>query len=363
MSRLLSVIGTPSPKLLAVLDILRALVQITMGEHVVLVANSLEALRQQFPDRSTLNNRPVILASDYPQPDMLATFYDLQAPVAICIDDFATVALFSVVSRGFGGVDAARFAAMGLVNVEPTVVAPPPVSLFVGVPREETLAGLLCKLVAFYHLPADNGSVDKVLQYLGFGDEPEARLSDFAARRVAAPDKTAKEARAALEERSPLDGELIDFLAHQYDVVADGQRLAKLEWPVYSLLRPEFPDRMTIGPIDLTGPARHVYFGPYFALPAGAWSADIAFEVQDCYSDNHVAVDVFAAKILSIVRAQLPPQGVYGCQIRFEIEDPSKPVEIRIQLLTGAIEGVIQVRKIVLRRLASVDQEDEEEEA
>jgi ADP-heptose:LPS heptosyltransferase len=38
MSRLLSLIGMPSPKLLAVLDVLRALMQITVGEHVVLVA-------------------------------------------------------------------------------------------------------------------------------------------------------------------------------------------------------------------------------------------------------------------------------------------------------------------------------------
>jgi hypothetical protein len=360
MSHLLSIIGTPSPKLYAFLNIVRALVQVTMGEHVVVVANSMEALREQFPDRSTLNNKPVILASDFPQPDILATFYDLPAPVAICIDDFATVALFSVVSRGFGGVDAARFATMGLVNVESTVVAPPPLSLFVGDPKAETLAGLLGKLVAFYRLPVDNDFVDRVLQYLGFSDRPEATLGEYTASHVAAPDKTAKDGRAALEKRSPLDSELIDFLARQYDVVADGRRLTKLEWPVYTLLRPEFPDRMTTGPIDLTGPARYVYFGPYFALPAGAWSADISLEVQDCYSDNDIAVDVCAAKVLSMVRAKLPPKGVYGFQMQFEIEDPSKPVEIRMQLLTGAIEGIIQLRKIVLHRLASLDEEGEE---
>ena len=110
----------------------------------------------------------------------------------------------------------------------------------------------------------------------------------------------------------------------------------------------------------MTGPARHIYFGPYFALPAGAWSADIALEVQDCYSDNQIAVDVFADRILSIVRTQLPPSGVYGCQIPFEIKDPSKPVEIRMQLLTGAIEGVIQLHRIAIRRLNSLDELDDE---
>jgi hypothetical protein len=359
MSRLLSIAGTPSPKLYAVLNVVRTLAQVTIGEPVIVVANSLEALRKELPDRSKLNDRPVVFLSDYPQPDVLTTFYDLKAPVAICIDDFVTVALFNVVSRGFSGVDAARFATMGLVNLEPTVVAPPPLAFFVGDPKAETLAGLVCKLAAFYRLPVNDDLVEKVLQYLGFAKDTDATLGEYAARKIAAPDKTARDGRASLEERSPLDSELIDFLAPQYDAVAHGRPLERLEWPVYALLRPEFPDWMTIGPIDLTGPARYFYFGPYFALPAGAWTADILLEVQDCYSDNEIAVDVCAAKVLSMVRAKLPPRGVYGCQIQFEIEDPSKPVEIRMQLLTGAIEGVIQLRKIVLHRLASLDDEGE----
>ena len=48
-------------------------------------------------------------------------------------------------------------------------------------------------------------------------------------------------------------------MARQYDGVAQGRRLERLEWPVYALLRPEFPDRLTIGPIDLTGPARFIF--------------------------------------------------------------------------------------------------------
>ena len=200
----------------------------------------------------------------------------------------------------------------------------------------------------------------RVLKFIDFAAQGEAGLAEYIDRKVASVSKAAEDGRAMLEKRSPLENELIDFLASQYDAIAEGRPLETLEWPVYALLRPEFPDRLTIGPIDLTGPARHVYFGPYFALPAGAWSAEIALEVQDCYSDNHIAVDVFADRILSILRAQLPPSGVYGCQVRFEIEDPSKPVEIRMQLLTGAIEGVMQLRRITINRMSSIDALDDE---
>ena len=359
MSWLLSLVGTPSPKLHATLNILRALVQVTFGEHVVIVVNSIEALREQFPDKATRNEKPVIVMSDYPKPELLAAFYNLNAPVAICIDDFTTIALFSVVSRGFGGVEAARFATMGLVNVEPTTVSPPATSLFVGDPKVETLDGLIGKLAALYQLPMTGNSLDGVLKFAGFAGQGDTALSVYIDRTVASAATINRDGRATLEKRSPLENELIDFLAAQYDCVAHGQGLERLEWPVFSLLQPSFPDQMTIGPIDLTGPARYIYFGPYFALPIGAWNVDITLEVQDCLSDNEIAIDVFATEPLSIVRTKLPARGVYGCQIRFEIEDSSKPVEIRMQLLTGAIEGLLQLRQIKLRRLESLDAPDE----
>jgi hypothetical protein len=360
MSRLLSLVGTPSPKLNATLNIVRALAQTVLGRHIMVVANTLDVLREKFPDGEKRKGQPVVLMSDFPKSEMLETFGNLNAPIAICIDDFTTVAMFSVVTRGFGGVEAARFASMSLVNIEPLVVSPPPSTLFVGDPKVETVAGLAEKLAGLYELPMADDSLDRALTRLGLTGQGETLLSDYIEEKLASARNVEAEARATLARQSPLECELIDFLARHYDAVAQGRRLESLEWPVYSLLRPNFPKRMTVGPIDLTGPARHIYYGPYFALPAGAWNADLTLEVQDCLSDNEIAVDVFAGEPLAIVRTRLPPRGVYGCQIRFEIEDPSRQVEIRMQLLTGAIEGQIQLRRVRIRRLESLDVQDEE---
>ena len=206
------------------------------------------------------------------------------------------------------------------------------------------------------------GAEAEVLALVGFAGRRGTSLGAYIDGKVPAVDQVAQDARASLESRSPLESELIDFLAPQYDAIVHGRPLESLEWPVYALLRPEFPDRLTIAPIDLTGPARFIYFGPYFALPAGAWRADISLEVRDCYSDNRIAVDVCAAaELLAVVHAKLPARGVYGCQIEFEIEDSSKPVEIRMQLLSGAIEGVIRLHAIALHRLSSPGEAVEEE--
>src|SRR5208337_3344872 len=128
----------------------------------------------------------------------------LRAPVVVCVDDFTTVALFSVVSRGFGGVDAARFATMGVVNVEPAVASPPPTSLLIGDPKVETLEGLIAKLAAFYQLPTADDSLAKALAFVGFAGRGGTALGEYIDGNIAAAGKMAVEGqRGAGEPESP----------------------------------------------------------------------------------------------------------------------------------------------------------------
>jgi hypothetical protein len=319
---------------------------------LLVVANSIDALRENFPASPARNNRSVLLVSDYPQPNLCVLLNDIAAPIAICADDFTTIAHWTVVSRNYGGVDTARFTTMGLVNVEPLISAPPRKSILVNDPRM-SMTALLGGLAKLYKLSLSAVQSADILVSLGCAGPPPVTLGEYAAKTFPRND-----AREILERRSPLENELIDFLAHQYDGIARGQRLERLEWPVYSLLRPEFPDRLTVGPIDLTGPARFIYHGPYFALPAGVWSADLTLEVSDCYAEDPIQIDVTAPHIIAAFQTKLPKSGVHGCQIRFKIEDPTRHIEIRLQLLTGAIEGVILLRRIVLHRLGSLDEDE-----
>jgi hypothetical protein len=356
MTRLISVLGTPSPLFYATVNVVRALTDATLGQHLVVYANSLDVLRANFPSTSARGDKPVVILSDYPQPDLLSTLLAAEARMTVCADDFTAIAHLSVVSREYFGVNAARFASMALVNIEPIITAPPRYSAVVNDPRKK-LTELISDLADLYNLPLDNGDMEKILAALRSANRSDITLGDYAAKVV----EVRENAREKLERRSPLDNGLIDFLALQYSGIARGHRLEKLEWPVYALLRPEFPDRLTIGPIDLTGPARFIHYGPYFALPAGAWSVDVSIETSDCFGQDLFEIDVTAGKILSIVQAKLPQHGVYGCQVRFQIDDPLQPVELRLKMLTGAIEGVIQMHGIALSRLASLDERDYDE--
>lgn len=347
MSRLFSLVGTPSPAFYTTLNVVKALATTVIGEHDIVCANTMAEIGDRVSGLSTPKERCVILYSDYPQPDLLPAFTAIDAPLVICADDFLTIAHFSVVWREYGGVDAARFASMGLVNIEALISAPPRSSLIVN-DTTVVLGELVSRLARLYGFSLDDATRQAILSALG-ENASEETLNAYAARTHPEPGN----ARAILNGRSPLETELLDFLAPYYSPIAEGRKLESLEWPPFALLRPDFPDRLTVGPIDLTGPARFIYYGPYFALPLGRWRADLVLEVSDCYSDNQIAIDVVSGDVLAAVKAKLPVQGVYGCELVFDVRAPSNPVEIRVQLLTGAIEGMLMLRSIHLSRVAS----------
>lgn len=349
MSKVFTLVGTPSPALYATLKVVEALSNVLFGEHDLFCANTVAELQTQLANRPLKHpHRSAVLYSDYPREDLSATYAAMGLPLVICADDFLTIAHYSVVSRDYGGVDAARFASMGLVNIEPLISAPPQPSVIVN-GASIRLDDLAARLAELYELPLDATALRDLRRALGQEESGDPTLNDYAAKSLPAPGP----ARAILERHGPLENELLDSLAAQYGPIVQGRRLEALEWPPFALLRPDFPDRLTVGPIELTGPARFIHYGPYFALPLGRWQADLVFEVSGCLSDNQIAIDVVAGTVLSAVKLKLPPQGVYGCDISFDIDTPSNPVEIRLQLLTGAIEGLLMLRSIHLRRVAS----------
>lgn len=208
-----------------------------------------------------------------------------------------------------------------------------------------TLLSLLADVAQTFGMPSDVDTVRKAVRFLGYGDDEAITLNEFVRKRSQRdPNIPGFGGVGALEE------DLLNFIAPQYDVIRNGRGLQAIEWPPYSLMRPEYPDRLTLGPVNLTGPARFIHYGPYLALPRGVWRAEMSVEVKDCLSDNIMGVDACSGRVLALVTAKLPPQGVFDFELEFEVRDPSKPVEIRVRLMTGAIEGELLLRRIQLAR-------------
>jgi hypothetical protein len=104
------------------------------------------------------------------------------------------------------------------------------------------------------------------------------------------------------------------------------------------------------------GRARFLSYGPYFHLPVGLWAVEVIVEVHDCYSNNRIGFDVHAASILAARTTTLPGSGVFACDMKFRVADSSLPIEVRLQLLTGAIEGRLLLRGAHVRRVDELEE-------
>jgi hypothetical protein len=86
-------------------------------------------------------------------------------------------------------------------------------------------------------------------------------------------------------------------------------------------------------------------------LTPGKWTANVVFEIAENHSGNQLYTDVYAGELLSVVNTPLPAEGTYQFQVSFELADPIEPVQLRFQILSGAIEGVITLDRVELTKI------------
>jgi hypothetical protein len=98
--------------------------------------------------------------------------------------------------------------------------------------------------------------------------------------------------------------------------------------------------RPAVRPIDVTGRARILIFGPYINLPPGAWSATIVTAFSAETAGNSFVVEVTAGVQLGYERVQPAGEQVIEINLQFTIDESiSQPVEIRLISERAAFDG------------------------
>ncbi len=92
-----------------------------------------------------------------------------------------------------------------------------------------------------------------------------------------------------------------------------------------------------------------LYYGPYFHLPLGRWRADVQIIVSGNLHDKKLAVDVFCGVVLA--RHQFTPAqgGLLQASLPFIVERAEDRIEVRVELLEGAIEGYLGLKQVFLQ--------------
>ena len=145
---------------------------------------------------------------------------------------------------------------------------------------------------------------------------------------------------------SKREGEAFGKIAADYQYILDRLPPSQFTWPA-AILHGAAPEYSTEKPLDLVGPARLLIWGPYMHLPKGKWTACMEFEVLDNLSRNTVMADVLiGGSFAGLGEFDLPSRGIFSWNLKFEVKDIAKAIEVRLTLSKSAIEGSLFLREV-----------------
>jgi len=129
-----------------------------------------------------------------------------------------------------------------------------------------------------------------------------------------------------------------------------------LVWPLACFYSGDYPGELASPLMEVVGPARVLYYGPYFHLPRGRWRAEVELFVSGTMRDKMLAIDVFAGEELA--RRQFRPAdgGLLLVSLSFVVDRAEDRLEMRVWLLAGAIEGYLGLRHVSLHPVEGEDQ-------
>jgi len=151
-------------------------------------------------------------------------------------------------------------------------------------------------------------------------------------------------------ERREIELALTDYLP-----TLERRQIEKISWRRQLFSSTEIPFGSTDIRIDTTGKARHLVYGPYFYIPIGTWRAVMRFALENALSGCDLILDVYDIGRNEIlfegeVRTS-PKQGAYACEFDFEVVDASSPMEVRVFMKSGSIEGYFVFGDVDLVRI------------
>lgn len=314
---LLVVLTPPSVLSAAVLHAIRSLAERALGPVDMLKLSTIEALRSGMIARKT---RHLLLYSDCPAPAAIQLIKQTLPPVLIVADDPVRVAQSLRSKIGHEPLAAVRTTTLSFATLH---------DLVLGSARRKVLA------------PHDVASVADYLRQAAEFFSLSVTPADLAAvvDRFSAQDEW-EAARAEAATTIAPGGGIVSPFRSIYEI----KPADKFYWPPALFFGTEPLGSPLQEKIDLTGPARPILYGPYMHLPTGVWDVVIRFTISENRSGNALLIEWLAANDIkqSAKVSTLPEAGKFQGALQVEVTDPRDPLQLRISILEGAIEGIFE---------------------
>jgi hypothetical protein len=167
---------------------------------------------------------------------------------------------------------------------------------------------------------------------------------------------------AWLDDLPQHEGAIVIGALGPYFASFAGDELDRLVWEpelFYTLTNPPLPTPTPIlGPIDITGRARCLVYGPYINLLPGSWFVDVVLGFSVEAAGMSFSLEVFAGAQLAHTRLQVTGEQVIESRLHVVIgELTDQPVQIRVFNEHAAFDGRLALGYIAITRQPTIPEE------
>lgn len=341
------VAGTPSPFSCWILHVVKTAMEMVDGRFAVLNSHTVKDFRS---DRRALgvSGENVVLFVTAPASALARLLTRSKANVFLVLDGPRDVVSYLLEAKGMSVQAAVREYLKSVATLNSFASASSTVrfsSAIYGVPFRTFLVDLLrsCQLAIG---PALLTAIsDRIVDQHPKGDV--VSVGDLVLRHNGTVDQ-----HISAPGLEPESAALVEQFGRQYGLLSGSDDVRALKCPRALYIA----DGAIYEPADrwlpLVGPARCFLWGPYIHLPEGSWLVTASIGVRDNYSGNKLRCEVLRGlSVYHVVEAVLPKAGRFEFEIKFEVVDPSEPLEVTFWLCEGAIEGFFRLADLEFRRL------------
>lgn len=281
-------------------------------EHIHL--STLNVLKDSWQKRASNH---VVMFLDRPDADLANMLSRVPLPVVFLAEDPVESARFLMQKHKLAAVEAVRLAASSYASIQ-RVVCSASNLLRLSPEQCRNKAVAARQLQAFLAQDEDDD-----------GDQPVVTGGNI----------------APLVLPAPADNSLaLDLLSEAllpFRSVVELQPARNMVFPLGMFMTTDVLGELYRGDdITLVGPARILLYGPYLHLPAGRWRIQARFEVTENLSGNVIKFEALCGHdVVAHALGPLPPGGTYVVKIEGDFPEPREPVQLRIGIQEGAIEG------------------------
>lgn len=343
--------GVPSPLTYWMLAALRTMADVCYSRHHYVESPVLTGFRESLERDDDI---PTVFFCDCPEAELVDAVLNCDAAVLVCLEAPPEVLGYCLKERAMKPIDALRFTVQCFSTLYDLAVDP---RTKVIRRRSDLLTSdSIIEICAAFHMTFDPTLAAEGVRRLTGGAELSDALAEDVIQKMYPNAKPVGEYTRLLPEMG-VDAWVVET-ADCFAPLLKGKAVKEVYWPRQAFLDPFSTGQVVALTQSLTGPSRHLIYGPMLHLPRGEWRACIDIQLADAGVNAMLADVAIQGNPIWKGRFELPEFGRFEFAFEFAITEPRHFTEIRFVLLHGAIEGAFSFGGVQLTRIDAATSEE-----